>query len=810
MGFMKRSLCSLIVFSSLFASLAITPKTNQVYATENGNDVFLNVGEKYYYKDSTGNYNITDSADGNSISQEEVHELNISMFNHVSNTANSLNSFSTTANTSISLDDAMFKFTNVDVENNYYTIFNEKTNQYLTHQSGANGYFSSSPFNMIVREENNHIKICKTDGKRYIMFYVTNMDFNGNSDNGNTNTNTFKFELTLLQKNNTLSPDDVIPGYTKVTSVESGKSYLITVVYNGSIFVLYPTNGTGDQTKLVKFNKYNDLYAIGSSTVSSDTLAQNHLTLTQTNSGISMQSNNGNYMCNSSGNPLLTSQENFFVFENGKEAGKYRVKTTGGRYYVYNTSGPKMDAMSAYDASRDGTDLDYDFMLFEKTETVNFDSLIPGYAQVTNLDSISSDKQYILVYIKEQNLGNSIYVVNVSGSISNTNNLRKVVSGTKRVQFTALDFGKETVTINGNTLNFYVVANLASNKVVTAHWSSDDSACNVSSGHYAAKATDGTINTDNYIDFGVDNNTNGSYVQLDLGQTSLIKKINLYRYWKDGRTYRNTVIAVSNDPQFHNYKIIHNTDTGNIHGLGAGTGATYAESSAGKSFVFDETTARYVRVYMNGQSDSKTTNHIVELQVFGYEVTPEEIVTDSVVNTKNDTYAGNYLFEGYYSDETCETVKTKDEYLANDEYVAKYVNPNVLTVKGQTKREADGTYTIRFVSSVASLNLEEVGFEISKNNGNAKTISTTKVYNQIIETISNTPLFTNPSQVFNNTESQHFFVAKVKGIKELNANDTITITPFWIPHGSDKKVKGTTRTETLKTFMDAAPSIIQE
>ena len=63
--------------------------------------------------------------------------------------------------------------------------------------------------------------------------------------------------------------------------------------------------------------------------------------------------------------------------------------------------------------------------------------------------------------------------------------------------------------------------------------------------------------------------------------------------------------------------MIYNSDSENVHGFGAGEDATYAETAAGKTFeLAEKVRARYVRVYMKG-SGSGTTNHIVELEVYG-------------------------------------------------------------------------------------------------------------------------------------------------------------------------------------------------
>ncbi len=366
--------------------------------------------------------------------------------------------------------------------------------------------------------------------------------------------------------------------------------------------------------------------------------------------------------------------------------------------------------------------------------------------------------------------------------------------------------------IHGEKFSNYEITNLAEGIVPTAKWSATNESCPVNKDWPLSNATDKGIGLGNYVDFGQDNNANGSYIELDLGSDSYIDRIKLYRYWQNNRVYRNTVIAVSDDPHFSNPTIIFNSDKDNVHGFGVGEDTAYPESSNGTEFVLDKyVTARYVRVYMNGQSDSATTNHIVELQVFGFDYQDTYIYDDVVYKSKDDSQTGEYLFESYYKDGEGSKVATKDEFTnKQNEYFAKYVTPKVLTVKGQAKNNGDGTFTIRFVSSVPSLNLENVGFEVQKNNGAVKEITSTTVYTQIAETESGQTLFTNPANIFKTTESKYFFIVKIKGITAEHLNDTITVTPYWTPLGSNTKIKGVSRTEKIGTFTQSAPSTINQ
>lgn len=134
-------------------------------------------------------------------------------------------------------------------------------------------------------------------------------------------------------------------------------------------------------------------------------------------------------------------------------------------------------------------------------------------------------------------------------------------------------------------------------------------------------ATDGIIDTNNYCDFGTDNQRESLYLQVDLESVELISQINLWRYWADGRTYKGTVVAVSENEDFSNPTVVFNSDSENVHGFGAGKDELYQESEAGRQFELDRLTkGRYVRVYTYGVNNTATTNHIVELQVMGHHV----------------------------------------------------------------------------------------------------------------------------------------------------------------------------------------------
>jgi hypothetical protein len=107
------------------------------------------------------------------------------------------------------------------------------------------------------------------------------------------------------------------------------------------------------------------------------------------------------------------------------------------------------------------------------------------------------------------------------------------------------------------------------------------------------------------------------WVQADLGISYDISDIKLWHYFGDSRTYHDVVVQVSDDPTFKTgVTTVYNNDADGSAGLGTGTAAEYAETSAGLDIPVTSVTGRYVRFYSNG-STANSNNHYVELEVYG-------------------------------------------------------------------------------------------------------------------------------------------------------------------------------------------------
>lgn len=165
--------------------------------------------------------------------------------------------FQTEADRNLSVENAEFTITATD-EAGIYTVYNESTKQYLCHSSNAGSYFATQKANDMkivpTAEGADTFYICKDNGERYVAFYLPRFRFDG-SGGELPSTEKNKCDLTLLEKQENVADGDDIPGYRKVTSITSGKKYLITCNYevDGVIkrILLYPTNGQNNQTKLV-------------------------------------------------------------------------------------------------------------------------------------------------------------------------------------------------------------------------------------------------------------------------------------------------------------------------------------------------------------------------------------------------------------------------------------------------------------------------------------------------------------------------------------------------------------------------------
>lgn len=176
MKLIKRSLPFLLALCMMFGSYSLTASATET-TTES---VILNVGDTYTLTTSTDSA-ITYTDDGIvSVTTD------ITLHDHVSNTAYSLESFSDSVSTA-TLSQAEFTLQEAEIADSYY-VYNEYAKVYLTDNQIASTFFSSNKANRIVFTpvENSDgtvsYRICKGNGNRYIMFYAQEMNFNSTTD----------------------------------------------------------------------------------------------------------------------------------------------------------------------------------------------------------------------------------------------------------------------------------------------------------------------------------------------------------------------------------------------------------------------------------------------------------------------------------------------------------------------------------------------------------------------------------------------------------------------------------------------------
>jgi chitinase len=106
------------------------------------------------------------------------------------------------------------------------------------------------------------------------------------------------------------------------------------------------------------------------------------------------------------------------------------------------------------------------------------------------------------------------------------------------------------------------------------------------------------------------------WIQLDLGQSYSLSQVNLWHYFADGRKYHDVIVKLSTTADFSSgVTAVFNNDTDNSVGVGAGSDAEYTETASGKTITFSPVTARYVKLWTNGNTVN-TYDHYVEVEVW--------------------------------------------------------------------------------------------------------------------------------------------------------------------------------------------------
>ncbi len=109
-------------------------------------------------------------------------------------------------------------------------------------------------------------------------------------------------------------------------------------------------------------------------------------------------------------------------------------------------------------------------------------------------------------------------------------------------------------------------------------------------------------------------------VTIDLEAEYEIYAILLWHFHSRARVYYDVIVQAADDADFvTNVRTLFNNDDDNSAGLGFGSDKHYVESAEGKLIDAGGVSARYVRLYSNGNSEN-SDNHYVEVEVFGQPV----------------------------------------------------------------------------------------------------------------------------------------------------------------------------------------------
>lgn len=229
-------------------------------ATREGRFELVKGGMRFFENVEEGNCT---SSDSQIVRVEASNQQEKLLFNREKEANNSFSAFSTTPQTELELTSAEFR---VERSGDYYTLYNESEGVYLMNGGGAS-YFGGTPINHALNEVKNEDGTTsfeirrassgdRLDG-RYVFFWFEKMRYDAVSDKNATMLSKGYFEFEFLEKKNSVSDSDPIPGYQRVSKIREGYKYLITKYYRDSelgdgIIVMYPKSGEQEQCKLFR------------------------------------------------------------------------------------------------------------------------------------------------------------------------------------------------------------------------------------------------------------------------------------------------------------------------------------------------------------------------------------------------------------------------------------------------------------------------------------------------------------------------------------------------------------------------------
>ena len=107
------------------------------------------------------------------------------------------------------------------------------------------------------------------------------------------------------------------------------------------------------------------------------------------------------------------------------------------------------------------------------------------------------------------------------------------------------------------------------------------------------------------------------WVQIDFGSPQEIFAVCLWHAHNSAKVYHDVIVRIADDQDFiQNVKTIFNNDQDNTSGLGVGTDREFFETHEGKLIDTKGVTARYIRFYSKGSTES-ALNEYTEIEVYG-------------------------------------------------------------------------------------------------------------------------------------------------------------------------------------------------
>ncbi len=159
-----------------------------------------------------------------------------------------------------------------------------------------------------------------------------------------------------------------------------------------------------------------------------------------------------------------------------------------------------------------------------------------------------------------------------------------------------------------------------------------------------------------------------------------------------------------------------------------------------------------------------------------------------------------YIFAGWYTDETC--TEAVDENTITGSAYAKYIDEDVLTVKFQiptTTNSASESTTLRLVSSIDSLDYQNVSFEVSYTDSSSTkkshTWTTKNAYTALTGYNGMTELTYMPDEQFSKA-SEYFVALNINNVPNEAFGYAFTVTPKWTTLDGTV-VEGSTRTNII-------------